>query len=298
MKNPALSIIVIFHDMRREAKRTLYTLSTAYQSNVCDTEYKIIAIDNGSNYPLSKDCVRKFGHNFKYHFFETESKSPGSAVNFGANIASTEFIAVVVDGARMVTPGVVDASLRALQAVEDPFVCTLAWHLGPDVQNVSMCDGYNEVAEDQLLESIDWRDNGYRLFEIATIAQSSRVRIPGGMPSECSWFAMRRRTFIELGGFDERFQSPGGGLINHDFLKRALSRSASNPSVILSEGSFHQIHGGVATNVPIAEHPITAFLEEYQIIHGRPYVQELSPDPHYLGDLPPAAKRFFDESAQ
>ena len=64
-----LSIIVIFHNMCREAERTLHTLSTAYQTGVSDADYEVIAIDNGSSQPLNPAWVSEFGTNFTYYFF-------------------------------------------------------------------------------------------------------------------------------------------------------------------------------------------------------------------------------------
>jgi len=289
---PTLSIVVNFYNMSREAERTLHSLSVDYQSDVSEAEYEIIAIDNGSTHPLNGDRVGEFGANFKYHRFETESKSPVSAINFGASIASSEFIAVIVDGARMVSPGLISTSLKALQAFDEPFVGALSWHLGPDVQNVSICNGYNQTEEDRLLESIDWRTNGYRLFEISTLSQSSQTGYFGGFPPELSWLAMRRTTFHELGAYDDRFQSPGGGLMNHEFVNRVSLRPGICPIILLGEGSFHQIHGGIATNVPIAEHPIYKFKEEYQRILGRSYERVSPPEPYYLGRLRPETMRF------
>ena len=67
---PLLSIIVIFHNMRREARRTLYSLNTMYQTNVKCSDYEVIAIDNGSTKPLRPDEVCSYGSNFRYQFFQ------------------------------------------------------------------------------------------------------------------------------------------------------------------------------------------------------------------------------------
>ena len=279
--------------MRREAERTLYTLSTDYQANVSASDYEVIAIDNGSAEPLEAAMVYEFGPNFKYHFLETESVSPANAVNFGASSAESAFIAVIVDGARMVTPGLVRESLRALQSFDNPFVCALGWHLGPDVQRLAMVEGYDQQEEDRLLQSIDWRSNGYRLFQISTLAPSSGNGFLGGMPSECSWFALQRSVFIQMGGYDERFKSPGGGLVNHDFLNRVLLRQTFNPVVILGEGSFHQIHGGVATNSSPGNHPWEKFSQEYERVHGKTYEAESQAFIYYMGHMPYEARRFI-----
>lgn len=289
---PKLSIVVIFHNMSREAERTLCTLGKDYQLGADD--YEVIVIDNGSSQPLKLTRVLEFGANFKYHFIETESVSPTAAVNYGVGIADGEFVAVIVDGARMVTPGLVRESLRALQAFRNPFVCALGWHLGPDVQNVTILEGYDQEEEDKLLHSIDWKKNGYRLFEISTLAQSSEVGFLGGMPTECSWFAMLRSDFFRIGGYDERFQSPGGGQVNHEFLGRVLSQPDICPVVILGEGSFHQIHGGVATNVPLSEHPAASFKAEYFKIHGKVLRRNRSVTPYYIGKITGSARKFIN----
>lgn len=291
-QKPLLTIVVIFHNMQREAERTLYSLSTSYQDDVPDSDYQVIAIDNGSKSKLNEDRVCAFGPNFKYRYLETDSVSPVGAVNKGARSAEGEFIAVIVDGARMATPCLVSATLKCLQLDRQPFVCALGWHLGPDVQRIAMEKGYNQSEEDKLLESIDWQKNGYRLFEIATIAPSSKNGFLGGMPAECSWFAMRRATFLDMNGFDELFQSPGGGYVNHDFLDRVLQRPQFDLYVLLGEGTFHQIHGGVATNSQPGEHPASAFMEEYRRIRNKTFKLRSGDNPIYFGKIPREAARF------
>ena len=291
-QSPLLSIVVIFHNMQREAERTLYSLSSIYQQNLSHLDYEIIAIDNGSGQRLNEERVGEFGPNFRYHFLNTDSVSPVGAVNEGVSRADGEYIAVIVDGARMVTPGLVSATLNCLKTGSNPFVCALAWHLGPDVQRLAMEKGYDQAEEDRLLESIDWPDHGYRLFDIATIAPSSRNGFLNGLPVECSWFAMRRDRFLEMNGFDERFQSPGGGFVNHDFVKRIQKNTGFDQYVLLGEGSFHQMHGGVATNSRRGEHPEDIFNKEYQNIHGQPFKPMPEVFPSYFGIMPPEAMRF------
>ena len=58
-----LSIIVIFFDMRREASRTLYSLSDIYQRGISASDYEVIAIDNASSRPLTPSEVLGFGSN-------------------------------------------------------------------------------------------------------------------------------------------------------------------------------------------------------------------------------------------
>lgn len=288
-----LSIVVISHNMQREAARTLHSLSMRYQQGVEASNYEVIAIDNGSLRPLDPHSVTAQGANFRYHFHATDSVSPAEAVNLGVGMARGQFVAVIVDGARMATPGLVAASLKALALGTDPAVCALSWHLGPDVQNKSMVEGYDQRAEDELLDSIAWPEDGYRLFEISTLAQSSGIGFLGGMPGELSWICLRRDTFDVLGGFDVRFRSPGGGQINHEFRNRLMTHTRVTPVVLLGEGVFHQFHGGVATNVPLEQHPMQDFEAEYSRIVGEPYKPSPTPPVVYFGRMPQAAHRFI-----
>ena len=58
------------------------------------------------------------------------------------------------------------------------------------------------------------------------------------------------------------------------------------PVMLLGEATFHQFHGGVATNVPRAEHPWARMAAEYEAIRGKPYANE-GTRPDYAGWLSP-----------
>ena len=77
MPQPHLSVVVIFHNMAREAPRTLFTLSRAYQRNIADLTYEVIVIDSASTQPLSAQVVSSFGDHFKYEHLKTDSVSSG-----------------------------------------------------------------------------------------------------------------------------------------------------------------------------------------------------------------------------
>jgi hypothetical protein len=288
---PELSMIVIFHDMRREATRTLFSLSPTYQRGVNADDYEVIAIDNGSTEPLSSREVQAVAPNFRYLSYATASRSPVDAVNLGVDMARSENVAICIDGARILSPGILRYSLMSFRAFAHPFVCTLGWHLGDEVQNKSIAKGYSQTVEDRLLASVDWQTNGYALFSISALALSCA---DGWFSSiaESNCFAIAKKEFLRLGGFCDGFQVAGGGLVNLDFFSSACKASHLEPVVLLGEGTFHQFHGGVATNVPLPEHPWPRFHEEYARVRGRPYTPPPF-RPHYLGHLPPEAKRFL-----
>jgi glycosyltransferase involved in cell wall biosynthesis len=288
---PRLSVVVIFHNMRREAARTLFSLSPPYQRCIQPDEYEVIAIDNGSSAPLEAGEVERWSANFRYLYHPTSAVSPAAAVNLGVELARGEHVAVCIDGARMLSPGLLRYALLALQTFRTPFICTRAWHLGHELQNVSMTRGYDQASEDALLQSVNWRDDGYELFTISSIAWSSGDGWFGPL-AESNCFVIDKGTFQSLGGMDTRFVSPGGGLVNHDFFARACADPGLTPVILLGEGTFHQFHGGIATNAPLGSHRFEDFREEYHQLRGMEYQVPIF-QPLYFGHMPPAACRFL-----
>lgn len=292
--SPALTVIVVFYNMAREAPRTLFTLSAKYQRGVCEADYEVIAVDAGSSVPLQEKFVRSFGKNFRLVHFPA-AQSPVGAVNKAALLAEGAAIVLCIDGARMLTPGVLRHMVDAFKIWSNPVVATLAWHLGPKIQNESMLEGYNQLSEDKLLESVDWQEDGYELFRIASLAGSSRNGWFCPI-AESNCLAVRNDAWRTLGGLHEGFISPGGGWVNLDFYREACA--ALEPLVmLLGEGTFHQFHGGVATNVPRAQRPDDAFQAEYAEIRRKEFAI-LEKDATFIGRIPPQALGFLEVSVQ
>ena len=268
-RTPHLSIIVVVYNMRREAPRTLYSLSPAYQLGVSGDDYEVIVVENGSTEPLSPEEVAAFGTHFRYVRIEQASPSPAGAINRGAVLSQAPFIGIMIDGARMVTPGMIALTMLCLGRFERAVVGTVGFHLGPEVQMQSIERGYNATVEDGLLAGIDWRNHGYRLFEISALAGSSPQGWLGAL-NESNLIFLSRALFDELEGYDERFNLPGGGLVNLDFYRRACEWPNSLLITLLGEATFHQVHGGAITNQPAAEFSqrLQTYGEDYQRIRG------------------------------
>lgn len=282
---PSLTVLVNFFNMRREAGRTLHTLTTDYQRGVDGSRYEVVAIDNGSTEPLDPGFVESHGPNFRHFFVQTDSPSPCVAINRAAAASGARDLMVCIDGARMLSPGMMRYALSALDLHPHPFVYSLAMHLGPKPQNELVAEGYCQRVEDELLASVDWRSDGYRLFSVSSKANSSGRGYLGWL-SESNCFAMRRRDFLGLGGFDERFASAGGGLVNLDFFNQVNATTWIDPVMLLGEATFHQFHGGVATNVPKSEHPWTRMAAEYAGIRGKAF-ETVKRAPELYGWLSP-----------
>ena len=69
--------------------------------------------------------------------------------------------------------------------------------------------------------------------------------------------------------------------LNLDILNRAMQLTESENIILLGEGTFHQVHGGVSTNQndPLV---IQSFFDEYIKIRGKPFTS-ISKKPILLG---------------
>lgn len=293
---PRLSIVVIMYDMAREAERTLYTLSSAYQRRVDPDAYEVIVVDNGSPTPLQASNVESFGPQFRLVTVEQPERSPVCAINEGVKQTRGQAVAIMVDGARMLSPGVLAWTLSALSHFVSPAIVCPSWHLGPDVQNRSVQNGYDQAVEDALLASIEWRIDGYRLFDLCErLDPSSEGAAWFGACAESNFVCCSRTVFDEVGGYDLGFRSPGGGACNLDFFRRLVEEAGCSVVSLVGEGTFHQVHGGVSTNVPAAAHPWTAIEAEYRSVRGRGWAAP-SYEAILYGTLSEPAKRLLARS--
>jgi len=298
-RRPALSVIVVVYNMAREAPRTLHSLSASYQRNIAADDYEVIVVDNGSQPPFDVRLLDGLKGNFRLIRMDPAHPSPARAANRGLAEARGETIGMMIDGARIVTPGLLNFARHGVRLYEQAAVTALTWHLGFDFQGWAIEGGYNRDREDALLASIDWRRDGYRLFEIATLAGSSSDGwfLPIG---ESNALFLRREAWDALGGLDERFDAPGGGLVNLDTWRRTMELPDAEQVILLGEGTFHQLHGGIATNVAprSLEQSLEKWHAQYQTIRGRPWANPHPQHaPTYLGTLPRTALARFIRAA-
>jgi glycosyltransferase involved in cell wall biosynthesis len=290
----ALSIIVICYKMEGQVGNTLRSLCVPYQREVSAGDYEILVVDNGSPAPLPESAW-KLADNIQYEYIAPGKAvgNPGVALNRAVDRARGKVVCLMIDGARMVTPGVLHWGLRLGSAGPNTLVEVRGWHLGHKVQMESVLEGYDSQVERELLASIEWPANGYRLFDISVPAQSSNTGFHG-KSTETTCAFMSRSMYQRLGGFDERYSQPGGGLANFDFFWRATS-AADTVFTMLGEGTFHQIHGGAATGLAPEDRraKFRLWREEYERL-SRHFENRPPPyDPVLAGHVPPECRRWL-----
>jgi glycosyltransferase involved in cell wall biosynthesis len=283
---PKLSVIIIGHNMARELPRTIRSLSPAMQRDIEPGDYEVILIDNGSTQTCDENELRRLLPGLVVHRMQNATASPAPAINFGLTVARGDLVGVCIDGARIASPGLLSNALAASRLHDRPVIGTFAFHLGPEVQMKSIKHGYNQAVEDELLARSGWEVDGYRLFTISVFAASS-ARGWFELPAESNAFFLRAEHWRALGGWDERFVTPGGGLVNCDTWARVCADPTGELIMLLGEATFHQVHGGVVTNN--LNPPIELFHEEYGRLRGRPY-ERPTRRPLYFGPLPEALR--------
>ncbi len=244
--NPKLSVIVVVYNMPRQAMNTLRSLAVPYQQNVSNDDYEVIVVENKSKSILNNEDVLNLGKNFKYFLRDEPGVSPVPAVNFAFEQARGEYIGLSIDGARMVTPRVVEYALLAFELSKQAVVMVPGYHLGEQDQKFHIDSGHTEEKEIAKLKELNWQENGYRLFQFATWSSSNQRGYFQPM-QECSCVFAAAKSFDAIGRADPGFNLPGGGSINLHIYRSLGMLPDSKLFVLPGEGSFHQFHGGVTT---------------------------------------------------
>ena len=289
-KATELAVVVVVHNMRRAAGRTLHSLSRSYQRGVDDLDYEVIVVENGSDADqrLGEEFVRSFGVQFRYIDLGSDSMpSPARAINRGIAATRASAVALMIDGAHVVTPGVLRYGMLGMATYAPAIVTAKQWYLGPGQQPQTVASGYDEELEDRLFDEIGWPTDGYRLFEIGQFI-GDRDWFDGEWESNCIF--VPRELIEQVGAMDESFSVPGGGFVNLDFFERMVLAPGVTHVTMLGEGSFHQVHGGTTTNITEPHELVTSYNHQYEELRGRRF--QIPPQrAHFVGSLTPVARR-------
>jgi hypothetical protein len=295
-EQPKLSVLVIVYKMARQAANTLYSLSTPFQWNVRDEDYEVVCVENRSSDVLGEERALAQGRNVRYFLRDEPGVSPVPALNFAFEQSRGRAVGLVIDGARMVSPRVVEYALLAQRLSDHPLVAVPGYHLGPSEHHQHLSTGYDETVEERLLDEIDWKNNGYDLFRIACFSGANAKGFFSPMlESNCLFCA--RESFEKIGRADPRFDLPGGGSVNIHVYHALAGLPESRLVVLPGEGSFHQFHGGVTTmEVEEREAMLETHRQNLRAINGGKF-EGKHREPMVLGAIPGPAQEFVKASA-
>ncbi len=300
MTLPKISIILIVYDMQRQAMVTLRSLCPDYQDGIDPDDYEVIVVENRSARCLDPAAVAALPGPFTYHLRDEPGKSPAAAINFALAQARGRTIGIMIDGARMLSPGVLRHVSMACKITPDALVAVPGYQLGPTPHD--QASDHTEAHEMALLDLIGWPGigdpaTGYRLFEIASMSLANRggIFMPF-MESNCLFAPVD--ALRDLGGADERFDLPGGGALNLYLYYRLAHHPRTTLFLLPGEGSFHQIHGGVTTSSrEDREAFLASILAQLNANLGVPFRSPAIP-PILLGTLPSGLHPFLTFSAE
>lgn len=294
---PKISVIVIAYRMPLQLERTLQTLTAEYQQGVDSEDYEVIVIENRSGDNLPADKIASLPNNFRYLLRDETAVSPVYAVNEGFAMCAAPYICLMIDGARMVSPGIIRNALDAFAITENAIVAVPGYHLGQEEQHLVEAQQEQASAETRLLSSIDWLANGYELFGISTFSGANREGYLNPI-MECNCLFASAGNFAAIGHANTEFQLPGGGSINLHMYRSLGMLPGSKFFVLPGEGSFHQYHGGVTTSSYEAR---KADIEQHRIqLHSfwPGGFHSLRRDPTLLGRVAPQARSFLVKSLE
>jgi len=294
---PLVSFVLVVYDMSSQAQNTIRSLLPDYQTNVQPQDYEVLIVENESENLISRAFLDSLPANFSYFLRKETRPTPIYAANDGIASAKGENICVMIDGARLLTPGVVKNILLGHRIAHRAVVTVPGYHLGKELQQKAVGSGYGVQQEQALMESISWPEDGYRLFDISCFSGSCAAGFYNPH-SESNCISMPRDMWTALGGFDSRFDMRGGGVVNLDLYKRACEYPGVTHVFLHGEGTFHQFHGGVTTGGEAADARqtfITAIMGQYEQIRGSKFQSPVT-HPIFLGELPDQALKFVHAS--
>ena len=298
-RGPVVSFVMVVYDMPEQAQKTVKSLLTDYQTGVSPSDYEVIIVENASDNLIDESFISSLPENFTYCLRQESRPTPIFAVEYGVSRARGQNICLMIDGARLLTPGVVRNIILGHRMFDKAVVTVPGYHLGSELQQDAVDSGYSTDREHDLMRGIDWPVDGYRLFDIACFSGScaSGIFLPN---SESNCISIPRELWNQLGGCDPQFDLRGGGLVNLDLYKRACETPGVTHVVLHGEGTFHQYHGGVTTGGEAREtrdRYIAASRDQYRELRGHEYTCPRT-HPVYLGALATQVQPFIHFSSE
>jgi len=239
-----ITFIIVYYDIPKHIERTLISTSPAYQ-NAPDDMIEVIICDNGSSDPLPDDIQTRFPQISK--ILRTDGQpSPVFAMNAALKHARFSTVAMMIDGAHILSPGVFKNTREVSALYRRPVINVPQYFLGDVSQNLNRKLGAFE-REEWHLKPVGWPEKPYAIFNYAVFPSENISRsLLSAFETNC--LIAPRKVFEDCGGFDERFDEPGAGFANLEIFSRFINHPKNTYITLPGEGTFHQDHHGTTTN--------------------------------------------------
>jgi hypothetical protein len=149
--DPHVSIVVVLRASTEHGDDSLHSLSAHHQRHVESEDYEIVIVEEGPLPAFGRERATAHGDNVR-HFHAPE----GASLDFLLERTRASLVGFVGVGPHLVTPRLVEHLLHAKKVSECPAVFVPEYRIG---------GGEKETAA-ALLATVDWRRNGYALFDI------------------------------------------------------------------------------------------------------------------------------------
>src|SRR5690625_3992840 len=153
---PKISVLDVIYRMSHQAENTLRSLSAKYQRDIAVGEYEVVVVENNSDDELGRERAKSIAKNIRYFYREESAVSPVPAFQQAVEQARGEVLGIIIDGAHMVTPGVLSNVQSAFRMDSEAVVAVPGYHIGDCHQDKLQDPAAFLELQDSLLRGIDW----------------------------------------------------------------------------------------------------------------------------------------------
>lgn len=257
-----LSIVIGSYELRHQIRKTIVSIMEAIErASMKDVE--VVIADNSKENSV-QDEIGEAREGIRVVECGMHDMSIHAAINKVAADTEGEYLCIMIDGARIWSPGILSKWKHLMST--NTVVHVPNYQLGKSHQMYREKSGYSQETEESLLEAIGWPNlKTKQLIENSWCEEHAGCG-PKIFESNCLFVS--RSLWKAVGGFDTAFRRKDGGFASADLLNR-LNAEGGKLKIISTEGTFHQLHdGSTTTNPDKTRRALKEMTIEYKEIRG------------------------------
>jgi len=205
MKKNFMSVVIPTHNHAWELDVTMYSLSRQY--GIMPDEYEILIVNTNPEDKETYSIAEKYSKKNIVRLIQVYDERAKTIKNacYGGNLGARSYargniLMMVVDSARVPTPGVLRKSRDCFERFGDRIVTTtIPYHF----YKHSSVPGFTvEECREKFL-STRWKQDMYCLFDYAADTNISS----SGIPNESTWLGVTKDNFIRVRGYNEFYKT-------------------------------------------------------------------------------------------